>query len=133
MVAQAAVGSLAATHHRAWLFVDELWNLSVPRGRWRYYDGLLSMLSLLHVSGRFRIWAPQEQAEMRRSWLSDTALASGRSIDCPLPPQITCATRIRTIRRRDPETAVHFNMRRLIILHDSVLNYRIPRLDEKVE
>lgn len=87
MVAQAAVGSLAATHHRAWLFVDELWNLSVPRGRWRYYDGLLYMLSLLHVSGRFRIWMPQEQAETYNSSWSDIALVSERMPDpAPTPP-----------------------------------------------
>src|SRR6185295_4649255 len=58
MVAQAAVGSLAATNSRAWLFVDELWNLAIPTGQWRYYDGLLYMMSLLHVSGKFQIWKP---------------------------------------------------------------------------
>ena len=58
MIAQAAVGSLSATNSRAWLFVDELWNLPVPTGQYRYYDGLLYFMSLLHTSGKFQIWKP---------------------------------------------------------------------------
>jgi oligosaccharide reducing-end xylanase len=56
LVAMNAVASMAATHPRAWRFVDELWSLEVSRGRWRYYDGMLHLLGLLHVSGRFQIW-----------------------------------------------------------------------------
>jgi endo-1,4-beta-D-glucanase Y len=53
-----AATSLAATNVRAWLFIDELWNLPIPSGQWRYYDGLLYYLSLLELSGNFRIYAP---------------------------------------------------------------------------
>jgi oligosaccharide reducing-end xylanase len=28
----------------------------MPEGRYRYYDGLLTMLGLLEVSGQFRIY-----------------------------------------------------------------------------
>jgi len=49
-----AVASLAASHARAWRFIDELWSARVPQGKWRYYDGLLYLMSLLHVSGQFR-------------------------------------------------------------------------------
>lgn len=59
LVAMNAVVSLAATHPRAWAFVDALWRQPIPSGRWRYYDGLLSFLGMLHTSGRFRIYAPQ--------------------------------------------------------------------------
>jgi oligosaccharide reducing-end xylanase len=37
-------------------FVQTLWNLSIPSGMWRYYDGTLYTLALLHVSGAFRLW-----------------------------------------------------------------------------
>lgn len=56
LVAMNAVASLAATNARAWKFVDELWNSPIPSGQWRYYDGMLYMLGLLHVSGNFKIY-----------------------------------------------------------------------------
>ena len=46
------------THPRAWGFVEALWNQEPPRGRWRYYDGLLYTLALLYASGTFRIHGP---------------------------------------------------------------------------
>jgi oligosaccharide reducing-end xylanase len=35
-------------------FVDKLWSTGVPSGN--YWDGVLYMLGMLHVSGNFRIW-----------------------------------------------------------------------------
>ena len=58
LVAMNAVASLAATDPRARQFVDALWNMSVPSGPYRYYDGMLYMLALLHSSGNFRAWTP---------------------------------------------------------------------------
>ena len=37
-------------------FVDKIWSAPVPTGTWRYYDGTLYTLALLHVSGRFHLW-----------------------------------------------------------------------------
>ena len=61
LVATNAVASLAATSQvRAKAFVEALWNAEIPSGRYsRYYDGLLYMMSLLHCSGQYRVWAPQ--------------------------------------------------------------------------
>jgi oligosaccharide reducing-end xylanase len=57
MVATAAVGSLAAPDGpAAKAFVNELWNMPVPSGEQRYYDGLLYLMSLMHCSGNFRIY-----------------------------------------------------------------------------
>ena len=56
-----AVAALAATHPRAWRFVEALYNEKAPRGKWRYYDGMLYLMSMLHVGGRFRIYAPAER------------------------------------------------------------------------
>jgi oligosaccharide reducing-end xylanase len=59
LVAMNAVAGLAATTDKTPEFVKELWDASPPTGQWRYYDGLLYMLALLHVSGNFRIYSPQ--------------------------------------------------------------------------
>ena len=37
-------------------FVQALWNLPIPTGEFRYYDGMLYLLALLHVSGSFELW-----------------------------------------------------------------------------
>ena len=58
LAATNAVTSLAATDARAWRFVDELWSARTPRGTWRYYDGMLYLMALLHVSGQFRAYLP---------------------------------------------------------------------------
>jgi len=65
-VAMNAVAGLAATTGRASSFVNELWSIGEPGGRpfpqgqFRYYDAMLYMLGLLHVSGNFRIYAPPQ-------------------------------------------------------------------------
>lgn len=56
LVAMNAVASLAATQPRAREFVEALWNTPPPTGRYRYYDGMLYLLAMLHCSGEFRIW-----------------------------------------------------------------------------
>jgi hypothetical protein len=40
-------------------FVLALRDSQTPSGKWRYDEGVLSMLGLLHVNGRFRIYTPQ--------------------------------------------------------------------------
>ncbi len=59
LVAMNAVASLAATQPRAKAFVEALWNTPVPAGPYRYYDGMLYLLALLHCGGEFRVWTPQ--------------------------------------------------------------------------
>lgn len=61
LVANNAVASLAATDSRAWKFVEELWKLQPSTGQYRYYDGLLNFMGLLHVSGNFKIYGPQDE------------------------------------------------------------------------
>jgi oligosaccharide reducing-end xylanase len=61
LVAMNATAGLAATTDKTPGFVRELWDASPPTGRWRYYDGMLYMLALLHVSGNFRIYSPSGQ------------------------------------------------------------------------
>lgn len=57
LVAMNAVGALASGERElARGFVGDLWNQPVPSGKYRYYNGLLHMLGILHVSGNFRIY-----------------------------------------------------------------------------
>ncbi|HMA95124.1 MAG TPA: glycosyl hydrolase family 8, partial [Polyangiaceae bacterium] len=61
LIAMNAVAALSATHPRAWRFVDELYQWRVPKGKWRYYDGMLYLMAVLHLSGRFQIIMPPSQ------------------------------------------------------------------------
>lgn len=83
LVATNGVASLAATDAaRARAFVDALWALDVPSSHvFRYYDGLLYMMSLLHASGRFQVIAPGPhrpgEAGGRRTWVGRISVATG--------------------------------------------------------
>jgi oligosaccharide reducing-end xylanase len=61
LVAMAAVAALAASPEIGSPFVQALWDTKIPSGTWRYYDGMLYLLGLLHVSGNFRIYVPIPQ------------------------------------------------------------------------
>jgi endo-1,4-beta-D-glucanase Y len=56
LMAGNAVAALLVDKPLAERFVNDLWALEPPAGRWRYYDGLLQFMALLHVTGRFRVW-----------------------------------------------------------------------------
>lgn len=56
LVAMNAVAALASDLELRKEFVRELWELKMPTGHYRYYNGLLTMLGLLQVSGNFRIY-----------------------------------------------------------------------------
>ena len=56
LVACNAVASLASTATSAGSFVTQLWNTAIPSGEWRYYNGCLYMMALLHCSGNFKAY-----------------------------------------------------------------------------
>jgi hypothetical protein len=58
LVACNAVASLAASHSRSVDFINDFWNISMTSGDFRYYDGCLYMLGMLHVSGNFKVYYP---------------------------------------------------------------------------
>lgn len=63
LTATNAVAGLAATDRvRAKLFTEALWNAPIPAGEFRYYDGVLYLMSLMHASGEFRILEPAHPA-----------------------------------------------------------------------
>ena len=62
MVGSNAVGAIALAHSEdpqkralAKEFIDRLWNTEPPKGKYRYYEGMVYFLSLLHVSGNFHL------------------------------------------------------------------------------
>lgn len=59
LVACNATGALASNQMVAWEFIDDFMATAIPKGEFRYYDGLLYYLNFLHVSGNFKIWKPQ--------------------------------------------------------------------------
>ncbi len=58
LISMNAVAALASTNENKIEFVEGLWNLPIPSGTWRYYDGMLYLLAMLQVSGNFRIYDP---------------------------------------------------------------------------
>jgi len=59
LVAMNATASLAADHPRRLEFVRALWEQPLPTGRYRYYDGVLQLMALLHLAGEYRVWLPE--------------------------------------------------------------------------
>jgi oligosaccharide reducing-end xylanase len=55
-IAMAAVAGLAADPEVARPFVQRLWDMPLPKGKWRYYNGLLTFLGLLQAGGHFQIF-----------------------------------------------------------------------------
>jgi oligosaccharide reducing-end xylanase len=56
LVAMATVAALAADPEIGKPFVEQLWEIQIPSGKWRYYDGMLYLLAMLHASGNFKIY-----------------------------------------------------------------------------
>jgi oligosaccharide reducing-end xylanase len=68
MVATTAVGGFAATAgpvSRA--FLQALWDMPIPAGEQRYFDGMLYLMSLMHCAGEFRIIEPQRRQRVPAS------------------------------------------------------------------
>ena len=63
LVACNAVASFAASHSRRVDFINNFWDVPMTSGQYRYYDGCLYMLGMLHVSGNFKIYSPANRAK----------------------------------------------------------------------
>lgn len=58
LIAMNAVAALAADDPIRLEFVRAFWDSPLNLGQYRYYDNLLYMLALLHLSGNFQVYAP---------------------------------------------------------------------------
>jgi endo-1,4-beta-D-glucanase Y len=72
-----AAGTLVSRDSSAWAFIDEAWNTPIPSGQYRYYDGLLYMMSFMHLSGNFKIY-PVAAAPAESPYLGSPANIPGR-------------------------------------------------------
>ena len=65
LVATSAAASIMGTQDKSWKFVNALWNAKLepyPDGYFDpYYDGLLYLFSLMHLSGKYQIITPKVQ------------------------------------------------------------------------
>jgi oligosaccharide reducing-end xylanase len=43
-------------------FLTTLWDTPVPAGEQRYFDGMVYLMSMMHLGGEFRVIAPQRPA-----------------------------------------------------------------------
>jgi oligosaccharide reducing-end xylanase len=93
MIAVCGVAGLTAEPDLARPFVQRLWDMPVPSGKWRYYDGLLYLLSLLEAGGKFQIHVPAK--------LENTSSASVTTPIATKPPdslrQGMTATQVRQL------------------------------------
>jgi len=67
-----AVASLAATHVNAWKFIEDFWNISMTTGKYRYYDGCLYMMCMLHLSGNFKAYLSTNTTPIPSSSINPT-------------------------------------------------------------
>jgi oligosaccharide reducing-end xylanase len=58
LIAMNATAALAADDPIRLEFVQAFWEAPLNTGQYRYYDNLLYMLALLHLSGQFKAYAP---------------------------------------------------------------------------
>ena len=42
-------------------YINKMWSTPAPTGTYRYYNGMVYMLSFLHASGNFKIWKPMPE------------------------------------------------------------------------
>lgn len=84
-----AVGAIALTDKPlATTYTQRLWDVSPPTGQYRYYNGLVYFLSVLNVSGDFKIWKPATAGPS----ISITAPIGGAKIEAPATLTITAKT-----------------------------------------
>lgn len=56
LVAMNGVAAMASSNDDAAKYINAVWNMPIPSGQWRYYNGLLYMLSVLNLSGNYQMY-----------------------------------------------------------------------------
>lgn len=55
LVAMNGVSAIISSSGQRMAFVSDVWNMAIPSGASRYYDGILYLLSLLALGGQFQV------------------------------------------------------------------------------
>jgi endo-1,4-beta-D-glucanase Y len=82
LCAMNAVSATVSTSPYKKDFIEAFWNAPVPTGKYRYYDGILSMLAYLQVSGNFKIYRPARH-ECQGSYLSEKKTKGSFTVSAP--------------------------------------------------
>lgn len=61
LISMNATAAMAATDPRWHSFVEKLWQQQPPTGQYRYYDGVLYLMALLHCAGEYKAWIPDAE------------------------------------------------------------------------
>lgn len=64
-----AVAVLASNNDRDYAFVDALWNKPMITGQWRYYNGMIQLMGIIHTAGMFKAYG--SPGMLRTSGLSN--------------------------------------------------------------
>ena len=54
--------------------LEMAWDTKFMTGQYRYYDGLVHYLSMLHLSGTFKIWKPKPTVESEEKTINETEI-----------------------------------------------------------
>ena len=90
LVACNMAATLAASHPNAWLFVQDFWyNVNMTTGQYRYYDGCLYMMGLLHASGNFKAYLSNRTPGVRDSIIAPTTATFNKNAQQDIPVTMT--------------------------------------------
>ncbi len=56
LVGMNGISALASNTAKTRPFIQEVWDLQIPNGQWRYYDGLLYFFAVLELSGKYKAY-----------------------------------------------------------------------------
>ena len=54
--------------------LQNAWDTKLMTGQYRYYDGLVHYLAMLHLSGTFKIWKPKPTVESEEKTITDAEI-----------------------------------------------------------
>ncbi|MBK9576934.1 MAG: carbohydrate binding domain-containing protein [Fibrobacterota bacterium] len=80
-----AAAVLASRDTANWAFVRAAFDQPTPTGQYRYYNGMVYMLAILHISGNFKAWGSpgmilQAGVDAKPLAIAPRALLSGRTL-----------------------------------------------------
>ena len=73
-VAAIALRSTSGSEDKIKKNLQLAWDTELMTGQYRYYDGLVHYLAMLHLSGNFKIWKPKPTVESEEKTINETEI-----------------------------------------------------------
>lgn len=73
-VAAIALRSTSGSEDKIKKNLQNAWDTKFMTGQYRYYDGLVHYLAMLHLSGNFKIWKPKPTVESEEKTINETEI-----------------------------------------------------------